>query len=153
MLKTGSVLTWCATAAGFIGLMVRWYESYLVGADIGYIPVSNLYEVFVLFSLLTALLYLHYERHYATRRLGAFVLLVISAAVGFLALVRLLARCAGDPAASAGAAKLLDEDPRAGQLRRLRLLLALGHGWRGVAAATARVLADRLPSAAVLEKT
>ncbi len=82
--KTGSVLTWCATAAGFIGLMVRWYESYLVGADIGHIPVSNLYEVFVLFSLLTALLYLHYERSYGTRRLGAFVLLVISAAVGFL---------------------------------------------------------------------
>ncbi|RTL57844.1 MAG: c-type cytochrome biogenesis protein CcsB, partial [Rhodocyclaceae bacterium] len=37
-----------------------------------------------LFSLITALLYLHYEGHYATRRLGAFVLLVISAAVGFL---------------------------------------------------------------------
>lgn len=82
--KTGSVLTWAAVAAGFIGLLVRWYESYLVGADIGHIPVSNLYEVFVLFSLFTALLYLHYERRYATRRMGAFVLLVISAAVGFL---------------------------------------------------------------------
>ncbi|HEX5393165.1 MAG TPA: c-type cytochrome biogenesis protein CcsB [Rhodocyclaceae bacterium] len=82
--KTGSVLTWAAVAAGFTGLMVRWYESYLVGADVGHIPVSNLYEVFVLFSLITALLYLHYERAYATRRLGAFVLLVISAAVGFL---------------------------------------------------------------------
>ncbi|HEY3433912.1 MAG TPA: c-type cytochrome biogenesis protein CcsB [Rhodocyclaceae bacterium] len=82
--KTGSVLTWAAVVAGFTGLLVRWYESYLVGADVGHIPVSNLYEVFVLFSLITALLYLHYEKHYATRRLGAFVLLVISAAVGFL---------------------------------------------------------------------
>lgn len=82
--KAGSVLTWAALVAGFTGLLVRWYESYLVGADVGHIPVSNLYEVFVLFSLITALLYLHYEKHYATRRMGAFVLLVISAAVGFL---------------------------------------------------------------------
>jgi cytochrome c-type biogenesis protein CcsB len=82
--KTGSALTWCATAMGATGMLVRWYESYLIGTDVGHIPVSNLYEVFVLFCLITALLYLHYERHYATRRMGAFVLLVISSAVGFL---------------------------------------------------------------------
>ncbi|CAJ0884741.1 c-type cytochrome biogenesis protein CcsB [Ralstonia pickettii] len=80
----GSTLCWSATILGFTGLMVRWYESYLIGADIGHIPVSNLYEVFVLFSLITALLYLYYESHYATRALGPFVLLVISAAIGFL---------------------------------------------------------------------
>lgn len=77
-------LTWSATAMGLTGLMVRWRESYLLGADIGHIPVSNLYEVFILFAIITALLYLHYEQHYQTRSLGAFVLLVISAAVGFL---------------------------------------------------------------------
>ena len=82
--KTGSVLTWCAVAMGLTGMLVRWYESYLIGTDVGHIPVSNLYEVFVLFSLITALLYLHYERRYATRRLGAFILPVIAAAVGFL---------------------------------------------------------------------
>ncbi|HQR04914.1 MAG: c-type cytochrome biogenesis protein CcsB [Proteobacteria bacterium] len=82
--RTGSALTWTAVLMGFTGMMVRWYESYLIGTDVGHIPVSNLYEVFVLFSLITALLYLHYERRYGTRRLGAFVLLVISAAVGFL---------------------------------------------------------------------
>jgi cytochrome c-type biogenesis protein CcsB len=80
----GAKLTWAAVLMGFTGLMARWYESYLIGADIGHIPVSNLYEVFVLFSLITALLYLYYEGHYGTRALGAFVLLVISAAVGFL---------------------------------------------------------------------
>lgn len=69
---------------GFTGMMVRWYESYLIGADVGHIPVSNLYEVFILFSMITALFYLYYEQQYATRQLGAFVLLVISAAVGFL---------------------------------------------------------------------
>jgi cytochrome c-type biogenesis protein CcsB len=80
----GSKLTWFAVLMGFTGMMVRWYESYLIGADVGHIPISNLYEVFVLFCLITALFYLYYERHYATRALGAFVLLVISAAVGFL---------------------------------------------------------------------
>ncbi|CAM2150099.1 C-type cytochrome biogenesis protein CcsB [Pararobbsia alpina] len=80
----GSRLTWAAVLMGFVGLMVRWYESYLIGSDVGHIPISNLYEVFVLFCLITSLFYLYYEQHYATRALGAFVLLVISAAVGFL---------------------------------------------------------------------
>jgi ABC-type transport system involved in cytochrome c biogenesis permease subunit len=39
-----------AVTLALVGTMVRWYESYLIGADIGHIPVSNLYEVFVLFS-------------------------------------------------------------------------------------------------------
>ncbi|MCX4188337.1 c-type cytochrome biogenesis protein CcsB [Methylophaga sp. OBS4] len=81
--KVGTALTWSATTMGMIGLMVRWRESYLVGADIGHIPVSNLYEVFILFAVVTALLYLFYERRYQTRSLGGFVLLVISAAVIF----------------------------------------------------------------------
>ena len=80
----GSKLCWAAVVLGWTALMVRWYESYLVGADVGHIPVSNLYEVFILFSMITALFYLYYEQHYRTRQLGAFVLLVITAAVGFL---------------------------------------------------------------------
>lgn len=80
----GSKLCWAAILMGFIGMMVRWYESYLLGADIGHIPVSNLYEVFILFSLITAMFYVYYEGKYATRQVGAFVMLVISAAVGFL---------------------------------------------------------------------
>jgi cytochrome c-type biogenesis protein CcsB len=80
----GSTLCWAAVVLGFTGMLVRWYESYLVGTDIGHIPVSNLYEVFILFCMITALFYLYYEQHYATRQLGPFVLLIISAAVGFL---------------------------------------------------------------------
>jgi cytochrome c-type biogenesis protein CcsB len=80
----GSKLCWAAVVLGFTGMMVRWYESYLIGADVGHIPVSNLYEVFILFSMITALFYLFYEQRYSTRQLGPFVLLVISAAVGFL---------------------------------------------------------------------
>ncbi len=82
--SVGSKLCWAAVVLGFTGMMVRWYESYLIGADIGHIPVSNLYEVFILFSMITAMFYLYYEQHYKTRQLGAFVMLVITAAVAFL---------------------------------------------------------------------
>ncbi|MFQ6332370.1 c-type cytochrome biogenesis protein CcsB [Methylophilus sp. 3sh_L] len=82
--KVASALTWAATLFGFVGLMVRWYESYLIAPDIGHIPISNLYEVFILFCLITALLYLHYEQLFKTRQLGGFVLVVINAAVGFI---------------------------------------------------------------------
>ncbi len=81
--KLGSAFTWIATTFGMTGLMVRWRETHMMGADIGYIPVSNLYEVFILFAVVTALIYLFYERRYQVRSLGGFVLLVISAAVIF----------------------------------------------------------------------
>ncbi|PKB23292.1 c-type cytochrome biogenesis protein CcsB [Janthinobacterium sp. 64] len=82
--SVGSLLCWAGVVLGLTGMLVRWYESYLIGTDVGHIPVSNLYEVFILFSLITAMFYLYYEQHYATRQLGAFVMLVISAAVVFL---------------------------------------------------------------------
>ena len=82
--KVATAMTWSATAMGFIGLLVRWRETYLHGIDIGHIPVSNLYEVFILFAIITALIYLYYEMRYETRALGGFVLLVITAAIGFL---------------------------------------------------------------------
>ena len=81
---TASRLVWVAVIAALTGTMVRWYESYLIGADIGHIPVSNLYEVFVMFCWMTALFYLYFEQQYKTRSMGAFVMLVVSAAVGFL---------------------------------------------------------------------
>ena len=80
----GSGLSWAAVYAGVIGLLVRWREGHLLGPDIGHIPVSNLYEVFVLFAVITALFYLYYERRYATRALGGFVLLVVTSVVVFL---------------------------------------------------------------------
>jgi len=80
----GSRIVWAAIAMALIGTMVRWYEGYLMGPDVGHIPVSNLYEVFVLFSWMTAAFYLYFEAQYKTRSLGAFVMLVVSAAVGFL---------------------------------------------------------------------
>ena len=84
MALIGSRLAWVAVSMALIGTLVRWYESYLIGADVGHIPVSNLYEVFVLFCWLTATFYLYFEAQYETRGMGAFVMLVVSAAVGFL---------------------------------------------------------------------
>ena len=80
----GSKLAWVAVGLALIGTMVRWYESHQIGPGIGHIPVSNLYEVFVMFCWMTALFYLYYEAQYRTRAMGAFVMLVVSAAVGFL---------------------------------------------------------------------
>ena len=82
--SVGNKLCWAGVVLGSSGMMVRWYESYLIGPDVGHIPVSNLYEVFILFAIITALFYLYYEGRYATRQLGPFVLLIIAAAVAFL---------------------------------------------------------------------
>ncbi len=80
----GSRITWVAITLALVGTMTRWFESYLLGPDIGHIPVSNLYEVFVMFIWMTSLFYLYYEEQYKTRALGGFAMLVVSAAVGFL---------------------------------------------------------------------
>jgi len=80
----GSNMAWVAVTLALVGTMVRWYESHQIGPDIGHIPVSNLYEVFVLFCWMTTLFYLYYEDQYKTRSMGAFSMLVVSAAVGFL---------------------------------------------------------------------
>ena len=85
----GSRLCWAAVVLGFTGMMVRWFESYLIGADVGHIPVSNLYEVFILFSMITALFYLYYEQRYATRQLGAFVLLIITSIISIIITTRI----------------------------------------------------------------
>jgi cytochrome c-type biogenesis protein CcsB len=80
----GSRLAWTAVVLAVVGTLVRWYEGHQMGQDIGHIPVSNLYEVFVLFCWLTTTFYLYYESHYKTRAMGGFVMLVVSTAVAFL---------------------------------------------------------------------
>ncbi|CAM5199194.1 c-type cytochrome biogenesis protein CcsB [Oligella ureolytica] len=80
----GPAFAWSGTVLGSVGLLVRWRESHLIAFDMGHIPVSNLYEVFVLFCLITVLFYLYYERRYNTRALGGFVMIVVASAVTFL---------------------------------------------------------------------
>ena len=79
-----SGLTWAAIIAGFTGLLVRWHVSYLISPDVGHIPVSNLYEVFVLFCLIAALLTQFYAERFQSRQILPFSLVMICAAVGFL---------------------------------------------------------------------
>ncbi|MFG6416839.1 c-type cytochrome biogenesis protein CcsB [Roseateles sp. DC23W] len=80
----GSKLAWGGVFMALVGTMVRWFESHQIAPDIGHIPVSNLYEVFVLFCWMTTLFHLYYEEKFATKSLGAYVMLVVSAAVAFL---------------------------------------------------------------------
>jgi cytochrome c-type biogenesis protein CcsB len=80
----GSKLAWGGVFMALVGTLVRWFESHQIAPDIGHIPVSNLYEVFVLFCWMTTLFHLYYEARFATRSLGAYVMLVVSAAVAFL---------------------------------------------------------------------
>ena len=67
--------TWVAyagvigNAAGFV---LRWIESYTMG--IGRIPLSNLYESLVFFSLMIAVIYLVIERKYHHQIIGAFAM-------------------------------------------------------------------------------
>jgi cytochrome c-type biogenesis protein CcsB len=82
--RVGRGILWMAIWAGWIAFFMRWHESYLIAIDIGHVPVSNLYEVFVLFILITAMLYLFYEVRYQVSAIGGFVLLVLSVSVGFL---------------------------------------------------------------------
>ncbi len=82
--KIASILAWSGAAFGLVGMMVRWRESYLINPEYGHIPVSSLYEVFILFAVLTTLMYLYYEQKIRTRSMGGFVMLIVSASVAFL---------------------------------------------------------------------
>lgn len=75
---------WAGVFMALVGSFVRWFESHQIGPGMGHIPVSNLYEVFVLFAWLTTLMYLQQESRYQTRRMGPWVMLVVSASVAFL---------------------------------------------------------------------
>lgn len=82
--KVATVLAWAGSVFGFVGMMVRWRESYLINPDYGHIPVSSLYEVFILFAVLTTLMYLYYEQKMRHKAMGGFVMLIVSASVAFL---------------------------------------------------------------------
>ncbi|WP_019582993.1 c-type cytochrome biogenesis protein CcsB [Thioalkalivibrio sp. ALE16] len=82
--RVGAAFAWVGAGAGAMALLVRWREIYLTDPTWGYIPVANLYEVFILFAALTTLMYLYYEQRTGSRNMGAFVMLVIAAAVTFL---------------------------------------------------------------------
>lgn len=80
--KLAARLTTGATTLGLSAILVRWFESYAAG--VGHIPVSNLYEVFVLFVVITGSIQLVVQRDAKLGTLGPFFSLAPSAAVAFL---------------------------------------------------------------------
>lgn len=77
-------ITWIAVALGLFAFLLRWRESYALGSAIGHIPVSNLYEVFLVFVVLTSTMMLYLTDAFDAPELATFVMPVVSAAVGFL---------------------------------------------------------------------
>jgi cytochrome c-type biogenesis protein CcsB len=77
---------WASRLAGFgalaalIALSTRWFETYYLYRP-GHIPLSSMYEVVALFSAVTVVIYLVMEHVYRTRSAGAFVMLIVLAAV------------------------------------------------------------------------
>ena len=84
LLDMGTGLAWASAFMGFVGLLVRWHESYLLRPDAGHIPVSNLYEVFILFMVITGLMYLYYEKKFMMQKLGGFVYAFMAVVVCFV---------------------------------------------------------------------
>lgn len=82
--NAATIMTWIAIMAGLVALMVRWRESYIMGVDYGHIPVSNLYEVFIVFAIVTALIYLFYEQRFQTKIMGGFAMLIVTVIIAFL---------------------------------------------------------------------
>lgn len=84
LLDMGRYLSWATAVAGLTGMLVRWHESYLLSPGNGHIPLSNLYEVFILFIVITALMFLYYESKFRLQRLGVFVYTLQLILVGFV---------------------------------------------------------------------
>lgn len=82
--RRGRVFSWMAISCAMAAILIRWYESYLIGFDVGHIPFSNLYEVFILFMVVTGLIHLWYEKKFPEEFIGAFILPVIIAAGFFI---------------------------------------------------------------------
>ncbi len=122
-----------------VGTMVRWFESYLHRPrhrpHPGEQPLRGVRHVHLDDGAVLPVLR---RRSTQRRALGGFVMLVVSAAVGFLLWYTRGARGARDPAAGACAAKLVDEAARAGQLHWLRHLCPGRHGGLCLPASSSR---------------
>ena len=84
LVSAAHACTWTALAAGSSGLLVRWYESYQAGAHIGHVPISNLYEVFVLFVVILSAFQLRILASESLRGLAPLTSLLPTGAAGFV---------------------------------------------------------------------
>ncbi|MBI5844024.1 MAG: c-type cytochrome biogenesis protein CcsB [Deltaproteobacteria bacterium] len=82
-----------ATALGAAGLLgnlagfvMRWVESYQMG--VGHVPLSNMYESLIFFSMMSMAVYLVMERQYGLKVLGAFVAPLCFLAMAYASLIK-----------------------------------------------------------------
>jgi cytochrome c-type biogenesis protein CcsB len=83
----GRAAFWTAIAGAYgnaAGFGLRWIESYRMG--IGHVPLSNLYESLVFFSLAIAVLVLIVEKKYGYRSIGAFAMPLAFLAMAYASL-------------------------------------------------------------------
>ncbi len=69
--KMATWVSWVALAGNTIGIVLRWVESYRLGAEYGHAPFSNMYESLVFFSLTIGIIYIFVEYRYKNRTIGA----------------------------------------------------------------------------------
>ncbi len=82
MVATG--LTYFGFLAHTVAIGVRWWESYQMGADIGHIPISNLFESMSFGAWTIILIYIIVEYKYRNRSFGAFVMPVAFLALAYI---------------------------------------------------------------------
>ncbi|HEY0845492.1 MAG TPA: cytochrome c biogenesis protein CcsA [Noviherbaspirillum sp.] len=78
--RWASALAGAGALACFLALSTRWFEVYYLHRP-GHFLFSALYETVALFTTITVIIYLLMERVYRTRAAGAFVMLIVFAAV------------------------------------------------------------------------
>lgn len=83
----GRLATWVSitgAACNAAGIIMRWVESYELG--IGHVPLSNMYESLVFFSLTIVVVYLVIECRYKNRIIGAFAIPIAVLAIAYASL-------------------------------------------------------------------
>jgi cytochrome c-type biogenesis protein CcsB len=82
--KVASGITYFGFLAHTASIGIRWWESYQMGADIGHIPVSNLFESMSFGAWTIILIYCLVEWKYKNRTFGAFVMPVAFLAMTYI---------------------------------------------------------------------
>jgi cytochrome c-type biogenesis protein CcsB len=68
--KLATIVTYLGFLGHTVGIILRWVESYQMGAGHGHAPLSNMYESLVFFSWSIILLYLLIEYKYKNKSIG-----------------------------------------------------------------------------------
>lgn len=82
--KLGTLTLAAAGAGNAAGFIIRWAETYSMGYD--FVPLSNLYESLIFFSLCVAAIYLFVEFRYKVHTIGIFASLCAFLSVAYASL-------------------------------------------------------------------